>query len=168
MPNICVNHSDKTSGWFGLGISIDGVTFRYPIPFNHLPDSIKLRSWNATPAYLWISKGVGKLPPLCFWPDTTNCRVSYMLNHFIKPDRTIRSVSLSSSWCDYASVITLYTNSFRHFFPKIRSSYKPDCWIANVVLSSHFSERCQQRQFYNNQKAVNQIRKRQGVCKKIW
>ena len=40
-------------------------------------------------SYLCISKGVGNLPTPCFWPDTTNCRVSY----FIKPDRTIRSVS---------------------------------------------------------------------------
>ena len=31
MPNVYVNHSDKTSGWFGLGILLDGVTFRDPI-----------------------------------------------------------------------------------------------------------------------------------------
>ena len=31
MPNVYVNHSDKTSGWFGLGISFDGVAFCYLI-----------------------------------------------------------------------------------------------------------------------------------------
>ena len=36
MPNVCVNHSDKTPGWFGLGISLDDVSFRYPIPFKLL------------------------------------------------------------------------------------------------------------------------------------